>query len=364
LAIGAVSQTLALVSRRGVIRVALITIPAALVDAWYLLPALAYGQRTAISQNYDYMQSLRATSSLASASHLFTFSRASVVSNTPDFILALPVLAIAWIVIVLVASLVYGGGPWRRLLWLVSGLSVIVTIFMTHSGLILDLPHPYVFLQFSYRLETYVLMGISAAVLVTLVLVRQCPRRVRKCAWVAVAVVMVVSAVGAVQQVDGYPNGKHRARFVVPDRYVVFAPRNQPPATVEGLSDYDDTTLPRVNPRGIPELYFPASAIRNERISVRVSTPPGELVRTNLVGAPYFVDVTGARVVGRGPSGHIVVRIEASKQESRRRVSLSRAASLPLVAGRLISLLALTFLGFVFIAWSARRWRVRRTATA
>ncbi len=55
--------------------------------------------------------------------------------------------------------------------------------------------------------------------------------------------VLVASAVGAVQQVNAYPKGDNHPIVVVPDRYVVFEPDNQPPATAGGLGDYDDASL-------------------------------------------------------------------------------------------------------------------------
>ncbi len=179
--IAAVPPARALVTLRGALRVACVAIPVALVNAWYLLPALAYSQRTAIAQHYDYAQSLRGTSFLVSAGNLFTFSRASAAPDTPDFVLALPVLAIAWVLVGIAISLARPApdGAWRRFLWVVSALGVLFAVVMTHPDLILDLPHPYTLLQFSYRLETYLLLGLCGAVLATLVLVRHWPRRWR-----------------------------------------------------------------------------------------------------------------------------------------------------------------------------------------
>ena len=73
---------------------------------------------------------------------------------------------------------------------------------MTHVGLLLTLPKPYTILQFSYRLEGYVLIGVTAAVLVVLV--------ITPIGFVAIRGLVVgpssryslVSTVGAVQQVE------------------------------------------------------------------------------------------------------------------------------------------------------------------
>src|SRR5262249_27246847 len=149
--------------------------------------------------------------------------------------------------------------------------------------------------------------------LVILVLARTSPPRWRAGVWIAAAAVVVASGVGAIQQVDEYPKGTNHPIVVVPDRYVVFAPRNQPPNTAGGLGDYDDASLALVNPVGAPAIEFPSNQIRKERVTIAVDLPAGQIVRSNLAGAPYLVRVTGARVIGRDSSGHMVLQLAAAK---------------------------------------------------
>ncbi len=357
----AIPQARRLINRTGVIRVAVLVIPAGLVNAWYLFPALAYGRRTEIAMDFDYAGSLRSTSGLVSASHLFTFSRSSVVGDTPDFVLALPVLVIAWLLLSLILSLsLRGDQVWKRVLWVFAALSVAFTIVMTHSHLILELPDPYTFIQFSYRLETYVLVGISGAVLSVLVLARSWRRPWRAWSW-ATIVLVLVSAVGAVQQVDNYPRGTGDPGVVEPDRYAVFNPSIQPPFS-GGLGDYNDATTPLVEPAGAPiGITFPA-AIRDEKVTIPVDLPAGVLVHTNLTGAPYLVNVNGATVVGHDRSGHMVLRI-ASSSRMPRQITLSRSSRLPVVLGRVVTagaalVLVLLLVGFVIRRSSVRRRRV------
>jgi hypothetical protein len=362
--VAAVGPERAGISRAGIVRAGAIAIPAALVNAWYLLPELAYGQRTEIASHYEYTRSLRQTAYLVSAGHLFTFSRASAAPDTPDFVLALPVLAILWVLAGIVLSLRQRNerpreGAWRRVLWILGGLTVAFGVAMTHPGLILSLPRPYTLMQFSYRLETYVLLGLCASLLVTLVLSRDWPRRWRVGLQASLVVVLMGSAVGAIQQVDGYPKGANHPIVVVPDRYIVFAPNNQPPVTEGGLGDYDDASLPLVNPAGAPGLEFPSGRIRRERVTVAVGLPAGEIVHTNLAGAPYMVSVTGARVLGRDPSGHIVLQLQGAAREPPRKVSLSRSGRLPVLAGRAITLAAIAVLLIGFAALLIRRLLTR-----
>jgi hypothetical protein len=338
----AVPQARRRVTSRGLARVVALVIPAALVNAWYLFPALAYGQRSSIATHYDYAGSLRGSSFLVSNSHLFTFSRASVVDNTPDFVLALPVLAVVWVLLsILISFVLRRGGAWRRVLCVLSALTIGFAVLMTHTGLLLTLPRPYTLLQFSYRLETYVLLGLCGAVLATLALARTWPRRWRIWSW-TVVVVLIASGVGAVQQVDSYPRGNKNPGVVVPDRYAVFNPAHQPPFT-GGLGDYSDATLPVIEPPGTPVgITFP-TVIDEEKVTIPVKLPAGVLVHTNLTGAPYLVSVAGAKVVGRDKSGDMVLEIHAARN-SPQQITLSRSNRLPVALGRLVTRLALIVL--------------------
>lgn len=359
----AVPQVRGRVTRRGLIRVTGLIVPAALVNAWYLFPALAYGQRSAIANHYDYAGSLRGSSYLVSDVDLFTFSRASVVANTPDFVLALPLLAIAWVISSIVISFALrSGGPWRRILCIFSGLTVVFALLMTHTDLLLALPRPYTLLQFSYRLETYMLIGLCGAVLTGLMLVRIWPRRWRAASWTLLVLVVIASGVGAVQQVDSYPRGAEDPGVVVPDRYSVFDPMHQPPFT-GGLGDYTDATLPVVEPAGTPiGVSFP-TLIHDEKVTIPVTLPSGVLVHTNLTGAPYLVSVTGARVVGRDKSGDMVLEIDATGS-SRRQITLTRSNRLPVVLGRLLTRLALVVLALYALVGLLSRGVRARASTA
>lgn len=349
------------VTRRGALRVVCLVIPAALVNAWYLFPELAYAQRTAISQTYNYAQSLHNTSFLVSAGNLFTFSRAGAVANTPGFALALPVLTIAWVLASFVVSLARRhDGAWGRALWILAVVTVLFAFLMTRAGLILALPRPYTLLQFQYRLESYVLLALSATVLATLVLAQRRLGLQRWLSMAGVAIVVIASVVGAVTQVDRYPRGDGSPGVVVPNRNIVFTPSEQPPRTAGGLGDYDDSTLALVNPPNAPALEFPPSAIRDDRVTISVRLPTGTLVRTNLAGAPYLVNVSGARVVGRDPEGHMVLQLARPASAGIQHISLRVSHRLPVVLGRLVTILSLLALALCLVVCFVRRVRSHR----
>jgi hypothetical protein len=355
------------ITRAGVVRVLAVAVPAALVNAWYLLPTVAYESRTSVSREYDFAREFHAFSYWVSASNLFTPWHTFAARETPDFSYALPVLAIAWLLVGLALSLRFqGGGAWRRMLWIVSSFSVLTGILMTHPDLILDLPRPYIDLQFGFRLEVYVLLGLSAAVLTILVLARSWPRRWRLGMWAAASVALVGAGVGAAQQVDRYPGTGYAPAAVTADRYVVFTPHGQPPYEATGLEcesgigcGYDDDTLPLVMAERLPKIDFPIDDIRNDRVTFLANQPVGALVRTNLAGAPYFVNVAGGRAVGRDQSDHIVLEVTSAKGHPAGWISLSRANTLPIVLGRALTLLALVFLAVMFVGLLARHLRAR-----
>jgi hypothetical protein len=326
------------VARAGVIRVACLLVPAALLNSWFLLPALAYGKRTLIVQQYGYAHALRQSTSLVSAANLFTFSRATVSPYLRDFVMALPILAIVWVLAGVVSCIGRRDEPWVRALWIFAGASLVLGLLMTHPGVLLVGPTPYSLLQFSYRLQTFVLLNLSGAVLATLVLARSRTLAARRLWMGSLAIVVGASAVGAIQQVDAHPNTTQRSA-------VFHVNRN---AGAGYIRDYSDASLPIVNPADAPEVEFPpATVLRNEAATVAVELPAGQLVRTNLAGAPYFVSVSGAEVVGRDPTGAMVLRVGSSAGASGAQVSVRPANRLPVVVGRLVTLLALAALVLV-----------------
>ena len=344
------------VTRAGVIRVASLTAAAMLVNSWFLLPALAYGKRALIVRQYGYGHALRKSVELVSVAKLFTFSRASVSPNLSDFVMALPVLAIVWVIVGIAVSLRRRPGEeaWRRALWIFAAASLGLGLLVTHPGVLLIGPTPYSLLQFSYRLQTFLLLGLSAAVLATLVLARRGPPWARRVWMLSLIPVLGSCAVGAIQQVDAYPT--------VTDRNSVFHVNRK--AGSGYIRDYDDASLSLIEPVDAPKIEFPPAAVlRHEAVTLPVNLPTGQLVRTNLAGAPYFVSVRGAEVVGRDPTGSMVLRVGPPAGPSGAKISLRPASNPPVLIGRALSLLALAFLALVLL-WSLARERLRLLGAA
>jgi hypothetical protein len=359
------------ITRKGVLRVGGIMAPAGLVSAWYLLPMLTYQSQTRIGSNYrDAAEGIEGTVSLVSLAHLFTFSRTSRPGLPAPYYLdlALPVLAIAW---VLVGILILPSGRrnrmWLRVLLICSGMSILVAVVMTHVGLLLALPRPYPLVEFVYRLEVYVLLALSGAVLAALALARGGSRRARVWTWMAIPVCLV-SLVGAIQQISDYPDPGQ-------DRYVTLEYSGQ--VETGNNIDYQDTSAPVVPGRGLPTIEIPVEAVHNNQASFTTRLAPGTLVATNIGAGAYLLHLTGAKAVGvDSETGDMVLQIGSTRSATTsasgeaqasnapltgETISVSAAKSLPIVLGRILTVFGLIAIALQLLGIPARGLRHSRS---
>ncbi|HEY3758962.1 MAG TPA: hypothetical protein VGL37_04330 [Solirubrobacteraceae bacterium] len=367
-----IPQTRGWLKPRAVLRVAALVVPALLVSAWFLLPTIAYETHTAISHRYPFWRLLlRDDMFMVAAPKLFTLSRASFILPGGDFALSLPVLVIGWVLVSLPMSLRKGlRGPWARMLVICAGVTVLMTIVMTHAGIILALPRPYAILQFVYRLESYVLLGLSATVLAVLVLAQSDNGRTRIWTYM-LAPILLVGVVGAIQQTDAYP---HQSG----SRQTYTRPSATPTPREEGWTDYQDSNLGFLPYRGArpQEIDFPVASVHDGRASKVIHVQPGHVVYSNIGGGPELVHVTGARIIGISLEGNDVLEIEPSSGGSAKTaangrgspptevLSISPANGLPVVLGRLLSIGAVIFLICELIVLAIRGAPLRRARHA
>jgi hypothetical protein len=347
------------------LRVLGLVVPALLVSAWFLLPTAAYESKTVIAQSYPiFRRLLRHSMYTVAVRHLFTLSRARASGTIVTT--ALPVLAIAWVLAGIgIAVRARRHGTWMRLLLVLCAASALLLIVMTHAGLILALPRIYATLQFSFRLESYVLLAIAGAVLAVLVVNRDGDRASRYWTWTLVPV-LVVSIVGAVQQADAHPSG--RSRSLALSSYL------EPTYEHEGLLDYVDDSVHVIKAR-LPHVSFPLQSVHDDRASVVVHEPPGQRVDTNIRSGPELVHVSGARIVGADLEADDVLEIDPTTGAASRvgdrgsaaiateQISVNEADSFPIVAGRVLSGLALATLVVELLLLSARGRAFRRART-
>jgi hypothetical protein len=344
----------------GATRVAGLVIPSLLVNAWYLLPAVAYSSNTWIGGGYGrggvyWGRALREFMFMASAKHLFTLSRATSVPGVANAASSLPVLVIAWVIVSIVLFLWLGrrNRLWLRLLLITSGMAVLIGVVMTHAGLILALPSPYTILQYSVRLESFMLLSVAGAVLAALVLAQNGIGKEKLWTWTLVPI-LIVSVVGAAEQAAAFPAAQRgRART---DQLATYESREV---------DYADASLPLLDRDGALQVIEFPPPVKGDSESEIVQLAPGQLVDSNIGGGPEFVHVTGARIVGVTRYFTDVLEISPGIGRSKRGtstdvISLSTANGLPITVGRLVTAAALLTLVGELALLAIRRRPVRR----
>jgi hypothetical protein len=359
--LGCVPEARRKLTRAGVARVLGVVIPATLVSAWYLLPTLAYNSSTRIGNEYVQARgALKGTVSLVSLAHLFTFSRTAGPGLPVPYYLALslPVLAIVW---VLAGILVLPWGAhdraWVRILLICSGMAVLVAVAMTHVGLLLALPRQYTLIQFSYRLEIYVLLTLSGAILAALVLARTGSRRARVWGWMAIPV-CAVSLAGAIQQIAALPNPGQ-------DRYVTLEYYGE--VETGNNRDFQDVSVPVIPGHGLASVAIAPESVHDDRASFTTDQPPGTLIATNIGAGSNLVHLTGATAVGAdSETGDMVLKLgsehgpDASSPAVAQTVTIGTAHSLPVVLGHALTLVAIAILVLELLLLPAGRSLLRR----
>ena len=333
----AIPQARGITTRGGLARLALVIVPAVLVNAWYLVPAVSWGGDTWVStgNGLGTASSLYETQGLVAMEHIFTFSRASATSGSPGFAMALPVAAILWVLGAGALALRgrMGPAPMRRALVVVAGLTVAVGVLMTRPRLVLALPHPWELVQFTYRLESYVVLGIAGAVMVLVILLRERSGAASVARWALVPVV-AISVIGGVVQVIDQPD-------VEPDRRAVFVPGSDLAGSqlVEQRLTYSDVTLPQIDATDLPTVSFDPDAAHHGRAAASLQVVPGERrVLSNIAANPRLVRLDGATPVGRTGAGFMVLELPRDAIGGEHTITVRSVDPAPVVAGRVLSI--------------------------
>jgi len=340
------------VTWRGLWRVARIAVPALLVNAWYLLPDIAYHSDTRLAGAVLFAKTqLQIAMPIVAVGNLVSLTRTTASPSVPHLALQLPMLGLAW----LAASLLVLRSAWRtawyRIVLILLGAMAALLVLMTNFSLLWGLPSPYNLLQFAYRLDSYIQLGFAGAVVCALALVVRTPdrRRLLTGALVAVAVVSVGQAATQLRQ---RPPAKQPAwKTAAP-----YHTRGGEPAA----PDYATTALPPVKAGpSVKYVRFPVTAERGNRAEAIVDAQPGQYLRTNIFTMPQLVRLDGAKFVARELSGALVLRVAGDVQPGAARITLRAAHPWPVVLGWLLTGAGFAALGAngVALALDARRRR-------
>jgi hypothetical protein len=350
----AVPASRRLLSRRAVVRVLAIVVPAVAVNGWFLIPDLFYAHQTAINVRLEEARALlRKPNDALGLGHLLTPGRPDAKDGGGN---TLPVLVLAWALLAVAITRPRGRTAWWRLLGVLVALVVTVVILTSHARVLAGLPSPWPLIQFGMRLGTFALFALCGVLIAALALVGR-PRR-----WLA-ALLAVVLAVGVVQAVDQIGN----ARLGPP-----FAALGLDEAQTYGLGDYADGTLPVITPpANTPVTTVAHGNLDGGTVRLTVREAPGNMFLTNLLSPKAMLDVQGARIVGVWEAPKVVaswqsrrflvLQIDRRARGNRHTVTIRTARTLPIVAGQVISVLGLLGLAAVaVVTWRGRRRGPRR----
>ena len=338
-----------LVTRRGLLRLAVIAIPATLVNAWFLVPAAVYQSHTVIGSNVAQAHFLlKSGMALVTPEHALTLTRTPADPAFPRYSMQLPMLAIAWTAIGLILLRSRQATAWFRSALLLLVVIVLTWVVMTNSSLVLALPRPYDMLQAGYRLQAYIALALAGAVIALLVLMSRGTPRHQRWAWALLAVLIV-----SVAQARG------QLRQPLPPQLAKAFPYHNAHLNYPGTMDYVDARVPLYTPdRQFTKVRFSATeAERTDRAQLTAKAQPGDYIWTNLKAAPELVHVTGARFVARDPGGNAFLEIAPDAKPGAAQVVVTTAHPWPVMLGRLLTLLGALGLAAVGVAVLTRAWR-------
>jgi hypothetical protein len=347
-----------LVTRRGLLRVAVVVVPAVMVNAWFLLPAAVYQSHTNIGSDVASAHSLLTNSmKWVAVDHVLSLGRAPVEPIYTRFAAQLPLLAAGWVVAGLILLRPSRNAPWLRASLLLLVMAVATWVLMTSGSLLLSLPHPYDMLQNPVRLEAYILFALGGALIATLVLTQRASPRHRLWAWATVPLlaVSVVQANGQLRQaVKPPPPGEGELATISPYHRSDF---------LLGTQDYVDARVPIYDDPALPIARFsPTQAEREDRAETTVNAKPGEFVISNLKAFSELIHISGARLVARNRYGDAFLEIAADAKPGAARIVVTTAHPWPVMVGRFLTLLGLVGLAGLGATLLVRARRTRRTS--
>ena len=346
-----------LITSRGLLRIAVVVVPAVMVNAWFLLPAAVYQSHTNIASDVASAHSLLAQSmKWVAAEHVLGLGRTPVEPVYTRFAAQLPLLAAGWIVVGLLLLRPSRKAPWLRASLLLLVMAVATWVLMTSGSLLLGLPHPYDMVQNPVRLEGFIIFALCGALIATLVLAQRARPRHRLWAWAIVPVlaVSVVQANGQIRQpIKQLPGDESQLATASPYIRSEFLP---------GTQDYVDARPPLhiPDPAMTVVRFAPTQAEREDRAETTVNAQPGEFVISNLKAFPALIHISGARLIARDHYGDAFLEIAADAKPGAARIVVTTAHPWPVMLGRLLTLLALLGLTGLGATLLVRARRTRR----
>jgi hypothetical protein len=332
------------------------------LNAWYLFPDLAYGLDTVVG---SVTRISRPGTIFVHPALLLNPFRPS--DRSPSFVpavardirLSFPCLFFTWAVVVVMV--LWRGSDWaaRRVFLGVLGLVGAFVVLVVAERPWNRLPHIFWSVQFTWRLDAYVLLATALLVMIALRSQANAGDSVTRWTTIVLAAIVAFNVGAATWQVwrvrSEYvtgpfevPTHRHFAERVIASRYTV--PQSWYPA-----GDFRDVSSPVVAVAAGRTMTVPLPEVRGSSFSGPLEVPDGRApFSTNISAGPRFVSMTGIKAVGRTPDGYVVaVRAEGAPPAGPVAVTIRQADTAPLRAGAIVSVLSALAL-LLLIAWPAR----------
>jgi hypothetical protein len=340
-----------LFNRRGVLRIAAVAIPAGMVNAWFMFPAIAYQGQTWIGNNYNMAKSFLLTSMYyVEPEHILTLTRTRADPSQPHLALQLPLLATAWLVVGLVLVRPHWRSQWLRtaVLMLIAGVGM--WQLMTHSSWILALPHPYDQIQAPYRLEAYINIAVAGGLIATLALIARSGRQVRRWTWLMVPILALILVQARAQLLEPLPSNIVGPQWNAPAPYLTGDAKL-------GMADYVNADVPEYQPNRAFEfaLFDPTKAEQDDRAVTTVDAQPGEFIASNLKVSNPLIKVEGATIVARDQAGNAFLEVADDAKPGAAKITVTATHPFPVKAGRVVTLVGLLGLISVGVVLFRRR---------
>jgi hypothetical protein len=323
-----------------------------MLNGWFLFPDLAYASHTAAAQFVGIEPTISAIFSHLSVVFNPFRERATNSTYLKSHFTELPDFALAWLVIA--AGLLWrgGAGPLRRVLVLAGLLLAVLMVLLVDEPVWQKLPSKLGIIQFTFRLETYIVMAIAGLAIVILRMMRDqvAGRRASVLGATLVCIVLFGLGLGVWQVWNSnafyFPTSPH---YLANRSSVLHYPHHTPPTWYEpGPVEFNDAG-DQVVPTGGTVNLNPALIV-GESTTQTVTIPPGEgPLASNIAASINLVAVRGLRVAGRTAEGFLA--LERPLDGSRTvRLTVSRANTTPMQLGPVVTLVGAIGLVLMLLA--------------
>jgi hypothetical protein len=275
------------------------------INAWILVPELLLNGKLAENEP-DQLGQLEYTS----AHQLFSLFRDGAHLNPVihgDINAQLPLLMAFWTIAFGLFFWRYLSPARRRLAIGLAALTAFLLFLVMHSGSIWHLPSFLTYIQFPYRLMTYVDLALVGLATLGIAAMQRSGTTSRVPA-ALLALVAALSFYAAIVQ-----NAQVRS-WLPGGRDAAVASASTPPETWYAFVQFGDATEPLGEPSLPGEIKVPVDEGVKKSYTVTVPPGPEGTMLTNVVTGPYFVKVTGAEAVARNENSDQIVRLPASSK--------------------------------------------------